>query len=94
MLLQALLQSSHTFHEAKHAFAGHGVKVGQVEIDIPAMMAQKERSVTGLTKGIEGLFKKNKVTYVKGAGKIISGNEVSVDLPDGSSSIVKENILS
>jgi len=86
---KALLQSSHMFYEAKHAFAGHGVKVGQVEIDIPAMMAQKEKSVTGLTKGIEGLFKKNKVTYVKGAGKIISGNEVSVDLLDGNSSIVK-----
>ncbi|GLJ29302.1 hypothetical protein SUGI_0577750 [Cryptomeria japonica] len=86
---KALLQSSHMFHEAKHSFAGHGVKVGQLEIDVTAMMAQKTKAVTGLTKGIEGLFKKNKVTYVKGAGKIVSGSEVSVDLPDGGNSMVK-----
>ncbi|GLJ52221.1 hypothetical protein SUGI_1110790 [Cryptomeria japonica] len=86
---KALLQSSHMFHEAKYSFAGHGVKVGQLEIDVSAMMAQKMKAVTGLTKGIEGLFKKNKVTYVKGAGKIVSGSEVSVDLSDGGNSTVK-----
>ena len=38
------------------------MKTGAVEIDLPAMMAQKDQAVSGLTKGIEGLFKKNKVT--------------------------------
>ncbi|KAJ7294362.1 hypothetical protein O6H91_Y262500 [Diphasiastrum complanatum] len=48
-------------------FASHGVKLGSVEIDLPAMMGHKDKAVSVLTKGIEGLFKKNKVTYVKGA---------------------------
>lgn len=86
---QALLHSSHMFHEAQHNFAAHGVKVGSVSIDLPAMMKQKDGAVTGLTKGIEGLFKKNKVTYVKGIGKIKSGKEVTVELLDGGTQTVK-----
>ena len=81
---QALLESSHMYHEAKTSFAGHGIKVSGVELDLPAMMQQKNRVVTGLTKGIEGLFKKNKVNYVKGHGKITGPNEVTVTMADGS----------
>jgi hypothetical protein len=58
---QALLHSSHMFAEAKHSFASHGVLVDNPRVDIGAMMAQKSNAVTGLTKGIDGLFKKNKV---------------------------------
>lgn len=87
--IQALLQSSHMYHEANHSFAAHGVKLGSVSIDLPTMMKQKDTAVTGLTKGVEGLFKKNKVTYVKGAGKITKPNEVSVQLLDGSSQTIK-----
>ena len=94
VVIQALLQSSHMYHDAQHNFASHGVKVGSVAIDLPAMMQQKDKAVTGLTKGIEGLFKKNKVTYVKGYGKITSPNEVTVDLLDGGSQTVKaKNII-
>ncbi|XP_059066115.1 leghemoglobin reductase-like [Cryptomeria japonica] len=60
-----------------------GVKVGQLENDASAMMTHKTKVVTGLTKRIEGFFKQNKVTYVKGAGKIVFGSKVSVDLLDG-----------
>ncbi|KAJ6816732.1 dihydrolipoyl dehydrogenase 1, mitochondrial-like [Iris pallida] len=91
---KALLHSSHMFHEAKHAFASHGVKFSQVEIDLPAMMAQKNKAVSGLTKGIEGLFKKNKVTYVKGYGKFLSPSEVSVDTIEGGNTVVRgKNII-
>ncbi|KAM2155263.1 hypothetical protein ACFX1Q_046992 [Malus domestica] len=62
---KALLHSSHMYYEAKHAFSHHGVKFSNVEIDLPAMMSQKDKVVSNLTRGIEGLFKKNKVTYVK-----------------------------
>lgn len=86
---KALLQSSHMYHDAQHNFAAHGVNVGSVTVDLGAMMKQKEKAVTGLTKGIEGLFKKNKVTYVKGYGKITNPNEVTVDLLDGGSQKVK-----
>ncbi|EFJ16908.1 hypothetical protein SELMODRAFT_445122 [Selaginella moellendorffii] len=92
---KALLHSSHMFHEAKHTFSKHGVKVSGVDIDVAAMMAQKEQAVSGLTKGIEGLFKKNKVTYVKGSGKIVSPNEVAVELIDsgGSQSVKGKHII-
>ncbi|GLJ38969.1 hypothetical protein SUGI_0794400 [Cryptomeria japonica] len=66
-----------------------GVKVGQLENDASAMMTHKTKVVTGLTKRIEGFFKQNKVTYVKGAGKIVFGSKVSVDLLDGGNSIMK-----
>lgn len=71
------------YHEAKHSFASHGVKFSSVEVDLPAMMAQKDKAVSNLTRGIEGLFKKNKVNYVKGYGKFVSPSEVSVDTLDG-----------
>lgn len=77
------------YHEAKHAFPHHGVQFSDLKIDLSAMMAQKDKAVSGLTRGIEGLFKKNKVTYVKGYGKFISPSEVSVDTPDGGSAVVK-----
>jgi len=59
------------------------------------MQAQKAKAVTGLTKGIEGLLKKNKVDYIKGWGKLASPNEVQVDLLDGggSTTIKTKNIL-
>lgn len=55
------------YHEAKSSFAHHGVKFSNLEIDLPAMMSQKDKAVAGLTKGIEGLFNKNKVEYVRGS---------------------------
>src|SRR5271170_7835884 len=61
---KALLQSSHYFEEANHHFAEHGIKT-KVELDLATMLARKNKVVIDLTKGIEGLFKKNKVTYVK-----------------------------
>ena len=87
--VQALLQSSHMYHEAKKHFANHGVTVDNVGIDLGKMMEQKDKAVDGLTKGIEGLFKKNKVEYVKGWGKLKSGTEVEVVMEDGSTQVIK-----
>lgn len=82
------------YHEATHSFANHGVKFSSVEVDLPAMMSQKDKAVSNLTRGIEGLFKKNKVTYVKGYGKLVSPSEVSVDNIDGGNTVVKgKNII-
>ena len=58
---QALLHSSHLYSEVKNHAANYGVTVDGVNMDIGKMMAQKDKAVVGLTKGIEGLFKKNKV---------------------------------
>lgn len=82
------------YHEAKHSFASHGVKLSSVEVDLPAMLAQKDKAVSTLTRGIEGLFKKNKVNYVKGYGKFLSPSEVSVDTIEGGNTVVKgKNII-
>jgi len=70
---KALLHSSHLFHEAAGGvMAAHGIDLGGVvpKIDVPAMMAHKATAVKGLTTGIEGLFKKNKVTYLRGWGSL------------------------
>ena len=67
---KALLQSSHLYDEANHAFAAHGIKVGKVEIDLPTMMARKDDVVKQNTTGIEFLLKKNKVAYLRGYGRI------------------------
>jgi len=77
------------YHEAKHSFPSHGVKFSSVELDLPGMMAQKDKAVSNLTRGIEGLFKKNKVNYVKGYGKFLSPSEVSVDTLEGGNAVVK-----
>lgn len=59
--VQALLNSSHLYWEAKKHFAGHGITLSGVDYDWGTMQQQKDKAVGGLTKGIEGLFKKYKV---------------------------------
>jgi dihydrolipoamide dehydrogenase len=75
---KALLDSSEKYDEAKNHFAAYGIKA-KVELDLPTMMGRKDKVVLDLTKGIEGLFKKNKVTYVIGKGTVKSATEVLVD---------------
>lgn len=80
---KALLQSSEHVHHAQHKAAEHGLKFSKLEIDLAQMMKRKEGIVSGLTKGIEGLFKKNKVTYIKGKGAFVNANTITVTTPDG-----------
>ena len=80
---KALLSASHAYHAAAHDYAAFGVKTGKVEIDVGAMMGHKDKVVSDNTKGIEFLFKKNKVTYVVGAGRIAAPGQVAVVGKDG-----------
>lgn len=75
---KVLLESSEKFHDAQHEFAKHGIEV-KPSLNLKTMMARKDDVVSSFTKGIEGLFKKNKVTYLQGWGSITGKNEVSVD---------------
>ena len=61
--MQALLNSSQKYHDAKDNFKAYGVDVSDVKIVLPQMMKQKDKAVAGLTSGIEGLFKKYKVGH-------------------------------
>ena len=75
---KALLQSSEHFEEANHKLADHGVLVGSVKLDLARMQARKGEVVTANTKGVEFLFKKNKVTWLKGAARILGAGRVDV----------------
>ena len=74
---KALLESSHLYHEMSHA-ENHGINAGEIKIDIAQMLKRKNEVVDGLTKGIAGLFVKNKVTRLQGEAKIVSPNEVKI----------------
>ncbi len=80
---KALLQSSEKFEQATHSFAAHGIKLSGVELDLAAMMARKDKVVGDLTKGVEFLFKKNKVEWIKGAGRIAAPGKIVVQPADG-----------
>ncbi len=80
---KALLQSSEKFEQATHSFAAHGIKLSGVELDLAAMMARKDKVVGDLTKGVEFLFKKNKVEWIKGAARIAAPGKIVVQPADG-----------
>lgn len=87
---KALLNSSHIYEEAAHGFGPHGIVADNVRIQLDKLMEHKSKTVTGLTSGIEGLFKKYKVDYVKGMGKLTSANTVQVtDLEGKDAGVVK-----
>jgi dihydrolipoamide dehydrogenase len=75
---KALLQSSENFSEAKHGFAAHGVMIDSVRLDLDQMHARKREVVQANTKGVEFLFRKNKVTWLKGEGRILGAGRVAV----------------
>jgi dihydrolipoamide dehydrogenase len=80
---KALLDSSHKYVEAQDHFSAHGISVGKVAIDVPAMIARKDKVVDQLTSGIKGLFAANKVDGIEGTGKVVGANEVTVTSKDG-----------
>jgi dihydrolipoamide dehydrogenase len=80
---KALLHSSERYAEAVQHFAEHGIEVGELRLDLGKMMARKEKVVRGFTRGVEFLFKKNKVDYVRGTGRIAKPGAVEVELLDG-----------
>jgi dihydrolipoamide dehydrogenase len=76
---KALLHSSEEFEKTKHALKDHGVVVEGVTLDLARMLARKGEVVTANVKGVEFLFRKNKVTWLKGTGKITAPGTVDVD---------------
>lgn len=80
---KALLQTSHLYEHAKKDFKHHGINVNDVSFDLKKVLQSKDKVVKGLTGGIESLFKKNKVDYIKGKGKLTSNDTVTATLTDG-----------
>ena len=75
---KAMLESSEKYTELKHGLDVHGIKLGKVELDLPAMLARKEEIVKGLTGGIDMLLKKNKITRYTGLGSFAGPGKVTV----------------
>jgi dihydrolipoamide dehydrogenase len=80
---KALLESSELVHRAQHEFAAHGIKVGNVEVDVATMQKRRAQIVKASTTGIAGLFKAAGVTGLQGHGKLLSGNRVEFTDKDG-----------
>lgn len=80
---KALLNNSHLYHQILHDTKARGIEVGDVKLNLQQMMKSKETAVSGLTKGVEFLFKKNNVEYIKGTATFSNEHEVKVSLMDG-----------
>ena len=91
---KALLVSSEHFEFSRLHAAQHGVKIGSVELDLPTMLKRKDDVVLANTKGVEFLFKKNKITWAKGRGTLKKGNVVEVTGADGKTESYKaKNVI-
>ncbi|RUT29305.1 dihydrolipoyl dehydrogenase [Arsenicitalea aurantiaca] len=80
---KALLHASELFEEAGHGFAGLGIEVGTPKLNLPAMMKHKDDTVTANVTGIDYLFKKNKITALRGTGSIAGPGKVTVTPKNG-----------
>src|SRR5258708_2333620 len=76
---KALLHSSEDFEKAGHGLAEHGILIGDIKLDLAKMQARKADVVGANVKGVEFLFRKNKVTWLKGTGRVAATGKVDVD---------------
>lgn len=90
---KSLLNLSENFQKAKN-FSKIGIEVGEVNLNLQKMMQNKDKAVTTLTKGVEFLFKKNKVTYFKGTGQLKSKSEITIiEKENKETNIQSDNII-
>jgi dihydrolipoamide dehydrogenase len=90
---KALLESSELYARARGELAQHGVRAGEVTLDLAAMMKRKQRVVDTLTKGIDGLFRKNGVTRYLGRGRLADAGRVVVAQEDGEVELAARHVI-
>jgi dihydrolipoamide dehydrogenase len=93
---KALLQSSEHVEQVEHKFADHGITAAGVKVDLAKMQARKDGIVGKMTKGIEFLFKKNKVSWLKGFGKLVQTGEVTtIEIANGEAkeTVTAKNVI-
>ena len=90
---KSLLNLSENFQKAKKDFNQQGIEIDGIKLNIEKMMSNKNKSVQVLTKGVEFLFKKNKVTYIKGKGVLFSKNDIVVYENNKKNSYKAKNIV-
>lgn len=91
---KALLESSELYAEASgKGLSEHGMVIDSVKLDLAKMLARKDSVVKGLTQGIAGLFKKNKVTRYEGTARMLGGGKINVETKDGPQELEAKNII-
>ena len=90
---KALLESTHLLSQAQHGFAVHGIQTTGLSVDLPTLLGRKDTIVSTLAKGIEALFKKNKVTRYTGHGRIAAPGKVVVTGQTGTTELTAKHIL-
>jgi dihydrolipoamide dehydrogenase len=90
---KALLDSSEWFSQAQNKFAHHGIGCDGLRLDLPTMMSRKDTVVKGLTQGIVGLFKKNKVSHWEGQARFRDPHTVEITANDGTQQLVQANAI-
>jgi dihydrolipoamide dehydrogenase len=89
---KALLESSENYERVQHQFKAHGITASGVKFDLKTMQERKERIVGRMTGGIAGLFKKNKVTWLQGHGKLVAGG-TTWKLEAGPETVEAKNVI-
>jgi dihydrolipoamide dehydrogenase len=90
---KALLESSELYAKTAHGLTAHGIKIGEIGLDLGAMMARKNKVVTILTKGIAGLFRKNKIEWIQGTARLVDANTIDVQSNTGTERVAAKRIL-
>jgi dihydrolipoyl dehydrogenase len=93
---KALLESSEHYERARHKLGAHGIALSGVQFDLAKMLARKDQIVRKMTGGIAGLFKKNKVTWLQGHGRFVSGGttwKLEVDGDKGVEAVEAVNVI-
>ncbi len=90
---KALLDSSELFEQIRHKAQLHGIRVEGATVDVPAMLARKDGVVKSLTQGVAGLFKKNKIEWIRGFGRMTSPETIEVTGESGTQTVRGKTII-
>src|ERR1700733_10547867 len=90
---KAMLNASELYEEAAHKFGDMGIKVGSPSVDLAAMLKYKDKGVDGNVKGVDYLFKKNKIETLLGIGRITAPGKVELQAADGKTQILETKAI-
>ena len=90
---KALLESSDLYEQAQKSFGDHGIAVGKLGLDLSAMLKRKDKVVSGLTGGIDGLFRKNKITRYRGHARLAGPGRIAVETADSREEITAKRVI-
>jgi dihydrolipoamide dehydrogenase len=90
---KALLESSENFERVTHQFKAHGITASGVKLDLKTMQGRKDKIVRQMTGGVAALFKKNKVTWLQGHGRLVSAASSKIVIDAGNEQVEAKNVI-